>query len=142
MMIKNLRLLFQRFFLSSMLNVVGLTVAFSVFIVLLMQVYYDRTYNSSIPDIDRLYLVHYTTDGVENDMSWGPEFARLRNASAGIEEASFICPFAQNSVFKIGGNYFDYPMQQVDTSYLKMVGCEMLAGRIQDLSGKNKVFVP
>lgn len=142
MMIKNLRLLFQRFFLSTMLNVVGLTVAFSVFIVLLMQVYYDRTYNSSIPDINQLYLVHYTTDGVENDMSWGPEFARLRNASAGIEEASFICPFVQNSVFKIGGNYFDYPMQQVDTSYLKMVGCEMLAGRIQDLSGKNKVFVP
>ena len=142
LLIRNIRFVSRRFRLSTALNVLGLSTAFTIFMVIMMQVYYDRTYNSSIPELDQLYLLNYTVDGNPGSMSWGPEFARLRNASSGIKEASFIMPWTSNLICKIKGHYDEIPVQKVDTSYLKMTGFQMLSGHIGDLTKPDVCFIP
>lgn len=47
----------RRYKASSLLNIVGLTLAFTAFYIILVQVRWELTYNRSIPDADRIYLV-------------------------------------------------------------------------------------
>ena len=55
----------KRYKTASILNIAGLTIAFIAFYILMAQVYYGFTYNSSIPDNERIYLV--TTSSSKND---------------------------------------------------------------------------
>lgn len=55
----------KRYKAASVLNIAGLTIAFIAFYILMAQVYYGFTYNSSIPDNGRIYLV--TTSSGKND---------------------------------------------------------------------------
>ena len=54
----------KRYKTASVLNIAGLTIAFIAFYILMAQVYYGFTYNHSIPDNERIYLVT-TTDEKE-----------------------------------------------------------------------------
>ena len=45
----------QRSRSASILNIMGLSVAFAVFIAILIQVNYEYSYNSSFPKADRIY---------------------------------------------------------------------------------------
>lgn len=47
----------RRYKTSSLLNVVGLTLAFTAFYVIMTQVWWELGYNRSLPDVDRVYLV-------------------------------------------------------------------------------------
>ena len=42
---------------SSLLNILGMTAAFAALYIILVQVHYDLTYNRSIPDSERVYLM-------------------------------------------------------------------------------------
>ena len=42
---------------SKLLNILGMTVAFAALYIILVQVHYDLTYNRSIPDSERVYLM-------------------------------------------------------------------------------------
>ena len=47
----------RRYKVSSLLNIVGLTMAFTAFYVILVQVRWELTFNRAIPDAGRIYLV-------------------------------------------------------------------------------------
>jgi len=53
-MIKNFLLILKRFKTSSFINIVGLSAALIVFFVVLLQVYYDFTFNRSYKNADRM----------------------------------------------------------------------------------------
>ncbi len=52
----------RRYKTASILNIAGLTLAFIAFYILMAQVYYGFTYNHSIPDNERIYLVTTTNE--------------------------------------------------------------------------------
>ena len=54
---RNFLTMLRRYKASSLLNIVGLTLAFTAFYIILVQVRWELTYNRSIPDADRIYLV-------------------------------------------------------------------------------------
>ena len=65
---------------SSLLNILGMTAAFAALYIILVQVHYDLTYNRSIPDSERVYLMTL------------PSFSGL-----GSNQQSFLCrPFAEH----------------------------------------------
>ena len=54
---KNFLMTLRRYKVASLLNVLGLTLAFVAFYIIASQVYYSISYNSPIEDSDRIYLV-------------------------------------------------------------------------------------
>ena len=55
--IKNFLTTLRRYKMASVLNIAGMTLAFLAFYVIMSQVYYDITYNCSIKDSDRTYIL-------------------------------------------------------------------------------------
>lgn len=47
----------RRYKVSSLLNVIGLTLAFTAFYVIMTQVWWELGYNRSLHEADRIYLV-------------------------------------------------------------------------------------
>ena len=64
--IKNFLTTLRRYKVASVLNIAGMTLAFLAFYVIMSQVYYDITYNRSIKDSDRTYilLTRFTEDWI------------------------------------------------------------------------------
>ena len=140
--IRNILFAFRRFKLSAVLNLLGLSLAFAVFMIIMMQVYYDRTYNSSVPDADNIYLLSYNQDGNYKIWISASEFDNIRKMSAHIKEASFIRPYQQETLAKINNNYASIKTMEVDTTFLRMIDCRMIAGSISSITEKNTVIIP
>ena len=140
--IRNILFAFRRFKLSAVLNLLGLSLAFAVFMIIMMQVYYDRTYNSSVPDADNIYLLSYNQDGQSNVFINAPMFDKVRTMSAHVKEASFVTPYLNEITVKINGNYVPLLKMEADTAFLKMMGCRMIAGSIKSIAEKNTVIIP
>ena len=75
---KNFLMTLKRYKVASLLNVLGLTLAFVAFYIIASQVYYSISYNQSIEDSDRIYLV---------SAEWG--VSKMGNAE---ESWSLNCP--------------------------------------------------
>ena len=54
---KNFLMTLKRYKVASLLNVLGLTLAFVAFYIIASQVWYTLTYNSTLKDADRTYLI-------------------------------------------------------------------------------------
>lgn len=55
MILRNFIATLRRYKVSSLLNIIGLGVAFASFYLIMVQVHYDFTYNQSLPDSERIY---------------------------------------------------------------------------------------
>ena len=64
---------FRRFFTASVLNLLGLSIAFAACFVILTQVDYDYNYNKAYPAHDRIYRVEVDAGG---DYGWQIWLAR------------------------------------------------------------------
>ena len=66
LIIRNFIRIFQRFKLAMTLNILGLSIAFTAFMIILMQWRYDMTFDSKTPNADCIYRVDaLNTFGVE-----------------------------------------------------------------------------
>ncbi|MBR7115715.1 MAG: hypothetical protein IKC66_07180, partial [Alistipes sp.] len=76
----------KRYKTASVLNIAGLTLAFITFYIMMAQVYYGFTYNRSIPDNERIYLVTTTNE------KEGPycEFAPRKTTQKIMQECSDV----------------------------------------------------
>ena len=68
MYIKNFITLLRRYTTSSLLNVVGMSVAFAAIYLIMVQVRYDLSFNRVIPNSERIYRVERTS--ADNLDSW------------------------------------------------------------------------
>ena len=57
---RNFLVTLQRFRLASILNLLGLSVAFAAFIIILIQVRYERTFDTSYKKSGRIYRIEST----------------------------------------------------------------------------------
>lgn len=74
MIIKNFITTLKRFTASSVMNVIGLAVAFATAYLILVQVRHDFTFNQSVPDGERIYYLEMdgTMAGMGKFQSWLP----------------------------------------------------------------------
>ena len=80
---------------STALNVIGLTLAFSVFLVLIVQVIYDLGYDRGYPDADKIVRFEFTnptTPGVYNSHTCRPVFEYLKEHLPQAEAVSCLQP--------------------------------------------------
>jgi putative ABC transport system permease protein len=67
-MIKNFLFILNRFKTSSTLNIIGLSVAFPVFAITMIQTYYDFSYNRNFKHADEIYLFANYWKEMDNTM--------------------------------------------------------------------------
>ena len=140
----------QRSRSASILNIMGLSVAFAVFIAILIQVNYEYSYNSSFPKADRIYRLElrHSSEAIYQALLPLPGFEIIR---AEIPELSVSClvdkPWrsANFTVVKPDGNmdFFEEGPAYADTNVVRVFDLEVVAGDYrQALTMPGQLFIP
>lgn len=133
--IKNLISIIRRFKVASVLNILGLSVALAAFIIIMMQVVFDRTYDTSYPNSDCICLVESEFEGCVYGLSSDNAFQVLTASSSHIKESVLLQPnfFGGKDVFSVDeGKTFDFSeIHTIATNGLASVfGMEAVEGNL------------
>lgn len=136
--------------ISSLLNVIGLTLAFTAFYVIMMQVWWELGYNRSLHEADRIYLVE-NEDWYEPGKwsSWlnRPVPERVIASTAGVEVGgcmwggfgSGTCWTSNEPSF--GYNKFSASCGSVSLPFLDVFAFRSVEGDVHDLGKPKSVIV-
>lgn len=135
---------------ASALNVAGLSVAFAVFIAILIQVHYEYSYNTSFPKAGEIYRLELKREGstAYSSMISQPLFQVIQSE---IPELSNSCiigkPFSlvNFTVIRPGGDkvFFEEGPGYADTSMVRVFDLDIVAGDFrQALSVNDNVLLP
>ena len=139
----------RRYKISSLLNVIGLTLAFTAFYVIMTQVWWELGYNRSLHEADRIYLVE-NEDWYEPGKwsSWlnRPVPERVIASTAGVEVGgcmwggfgSGTCWTSNEPSF--GYNKFSASCGSVSLPFLDVFAFRSVEGDVHDL-GKPKCVI-
>ena len=146
---KNFLMTLRRYKVASLLNVVGLTLAFVAFYIIASQVWYTVTYNGAFPNADRIYLISPNFGGNPNEMHWSPNSpGNLAYVSAeqfpDAEEVASTMPYPRiNRVWVKRNDYTFEPFNDYvyygTANVPSFFGFECLAGDFSQLKEPNTV---
>ena len=140
----------RRYKISSLLNVIGLTLAFTAFYVIMTQVWWELGYNSSLHEADRIYLVE-NEDWYEPGKwsSWlnRPVPERVIASTAGVEVGgcmwggfgSGTCWTSNEPSF--GYNKFSASCGSVSLPFLDVFAFRSVEGDVHDIGKPKSVIV-
>ena len=136
----------RRYKASSLLNIVGLTLAFTAFYVILVQVRWELTFNRAIPEAERIYLVAPRSPFDETGYSicsTRPDGEQLIAGSPEIEAGGCIRPWRwdQPVWVKRHSEFFRFRMSlnTVSKGFLETVGLRTVEGNLAALSQPNSI---
>ena len=93
-MLKNFLMTLKRYKVAGVLNILGLTLAFTAFYVIASQVWYSVTYNRPLKDSDRVYMISALWGG-----SFGEENAEWDSSSPNPVTRETVEMFPQAETF-------------------------------------------
>ena len=140
----------RRYKISSLLNVIGLTLAFTAFYVIMTQVWWELGYNRSLHEADRIYLVE-NEDWYEPGKwsSWlnRPVPERVIASAAGVEVGgcmwggfgSGTCWTSNEPSF--GYNKFSASCGSVSLPFLDVFAFRSVEGDVHDIGKPKSVIV-
>ncbi len=147
---KNFLMTLRRYKVASLLNIVGLTLAFVAFYIIFSQVWYTITYNGQFPNADRTYLISPDFGGgSDGETQWSTNSpGNLAYTSAeqfpDAEEVASTMPYPRISRIWIKRN--EYTMEpfneyvyQGTANVPSFFGFECLAGDYSQLKEPNTV---
>ena len=90
---RNFLSIFRRFPASIVMNVVGLALALAAFIIIMMETYYEQTYNSSLKNIDRIFFLYEQREGsVPSSLIARPDIEHFKTISPDIVHSVYYEP--------------------------------------------------
>lgn len=136
----------RRFRVASALNIVGLSVAFAAFLLLMMQVRYDREFDRGIPEADHVFRVDQDTEG------WSAAVINRPLADAFIQSSPHIVAGALRQIWNNRGTFyveengerrsFTETWCAVYPEYPKVFSFRMVEGSADGLEEPNSVLIP
>lgn len=140
----------RRYKVSSLLNVIGLTLAFTAFYVIMTQVWWELGYNRSLHEADRIYLVE-NEDWYEPGKwsSWlnRPVPERVIASTAGVEVGGCMWGgFGSGTCWtsnepSLGYNKFSASCGSVSLPFLDVFAFRSVEGDVHDLGKPKSVIV-
>ncbi len=140
----------RRYKVSSLLNIIGLTLAFTACYIILVQVRWEMTYNRTLRDSERIYLIE-TTDWYEPGawQSWinRPLSERLISSTSAIEAGG--CSWSgfgptvvlRENASKMGYDRFNTYSGFISLSLLDVFDFQPVAGDVHDLKRAQSVII-
>lgn len=140
----------RRYKISSLLNVIGLTLAFTAFYVIMTQVWWELGYNRSLHEADRIYLVeneNWYEPGKWSSWLNRPVPERVIASTAGVEVGgcmwggfgSGTCWTSNEPSF--GYNKFSASCGSVSLPFLDVFAFRSVEGDVHDLGKPKSVIV-
>ena len=136
----------RRYKASSLLNIVGLTLAFTAFYVILVQVRWELTFNRAIPEAERIYLVAPLSPFDETEYSINsprPEGEQLIAQSPEIVAGGCIRSWhwEQPVWVRRGGDLLRLQgsFNEVSAGFVETMGLQALEGELKALKQPNSV---
>ncbi len=137
----------KRYKTASILNIVGLTLAFMAFYIIMAQVVYNVSYNRSIKDSERVYLIATQWTGENEWSSYSPRYT--------TEQAFKLCPDVEcggswrpeqaKRLYKRINNYhfepFDGSCCVISSSMFDVLSFECVAGNLYDFTKPDHVVI-
>ena len=140
----------RRYKISSLLNVIGLTLAFTAFYVIMTQVWWELGYNRSLHEADRIYLVE-NEDWYEPGKwsSWlnRPVPERVIASTAGVEVGGCMWggfgsgPCWTSNEPSFGYNKFSASCGSVSLPFLDVFAFRSVEGDVHDIGKPKSVIV-
>ncbi|MDR1455413.1 MAG: ABC transporter permease [Tannerella sp.] len=145
--IRNFISVLRRYKLATLLNILGLSVAFAAFLIILMQVDYDRNFNRSHPGADRIFRMEMSgMMGHEwMDVVCRP-YMDLFAASSPHIQASTLVAMMGKVFFAVedGGetHRFHEKVERVTSGFTDVFTFDMVEGSDRALSEPEKALIP
>ena len=147
---RNFLTMLRRYKASSLLNIVGLTLAFTAFYIILVQVRWELTYNRSIPDADRIYLVELQSWYEPGSwQSWinRPVSERVIASASGVEAGG--CSWGgfgsglvwRQNASRMGYDKFAVSAGAISVPLLDVFSFHSVEGDVHDMARSGSVIV-
>lgn len=145
--LRNFLSVLRRFKMATLLNVLGLSVAFVAFMMIMMQLDYDRNFDSCHKDaasIIRIDMVH--EDGESQAVICRPLARGFTESSPHIKAGVIIQPWNDEWFFSIDQKgekvSFKEPRLAVSTGLMDVFHFDLIEGDEQALDGPNGALIP
>ena len=144
---KNFITTLRRYKMASVLNIAGLTLAFTAFYVMMVQVTYDLGYNRSIRDADRIWTVNanWIGGGFSLISPRGPFEAALAQCPE-VEGSAIITRNWEGPVWvqKSEFSFTEYAavMDMLSLPSLDLLGFRTVEGDLRQIENPNTVILP
>ena len=140
---KSLYSLTRKYKLPMTINVVGLALAFTAFLVIMMQVYYDRTYNEGIKDYDKVFMAYNVTDEYGDFTSMSPPMMEfIAGRSPHIKDYAYTDYMGMDYTFYVEDKVVREKLLMVSPSFPEVFGFEMVAGTIDCMKDMRSGIIP
>jgi len=150
--LKNFTYIFNRFRTASILNILGLTAAFTGFILILVQISYEINFDKHYPNWENIYRIRLHLTDTEFNEEWTNTLF-IRNVadaiienSPQIDKATIVYSFNKNKYLQIDkGTHRDGYRESIATCYpdiTEVFGFEMVEGTRNCLNNPENVIIP
>ncbi|MDH6356472.1 ABC transporter permease [Parabacteroides sp. PF5-9] len=147
--LRNFQNILRRFKTATFLNIAGLSVAFSVFIIIMMQIAYDLGFNKSVKNADRIFRIETVIDGEHYAITSRPLLENLLKDSPHIEAGAIVSAMqasVNNSFFYVEQNrskdWYSEKVIDVSKGFPDVFQFEMTEGLSNAIEQPNTVLIP
>ena len=137
----------KRLFSTNVLNILGLSIAFAAFIIIMVQINYDFTYDKCYKEADRIYrmetLNHHTGEFIP--YLTRPMGEHIVNSFSEVEKGGFITAWNYTQYFTkpdCAEEPIAHRCVQMSQTLPEVFDFEMIAGSLDELSKPNSVIIP
>ena len=142
-LIRNFSHTFRRFFTASILNILGLSIAFASFFVIMTQVDYDYNFNKGYKDYEKIFRVEVKPTPASDWQLWMPRplCERIQTCSPHIKSISITNAFMSQVDYEISGNIFNETTCCGFGNFLETFQPEMISGSADVLNQPKTVLI-
>lgn len=143
-LLRNLMFVARRYRLSVVLNLLGLTAAFMVFVALLMQIDYDRSYNAALADADRIAMpcnIPPKNSDFEKFSSMSFPIMELIGGQPHVESYTYILGDCYEETFYINEHFCSGTFMMCAPNFADFYNLDIVVGDKKCLDA-NQVMIP
>ena len=134
---------FRRFFTASVLNIIGLAIAFASFFVIMTQVDYDLNFNKGYKNYEKIFRLEIKPNEEWGWQLWTPRpIAELIGTASPHVQAYAMTGWVNDNDYEVNGNLFNETTAFGFGDFMKVFQPEMIAGSTDALEKKDNVLIP
>ena len=142
-LIRNFSHTFRRFFTASILNILGLSIAFASFFVIMTQVDYDYNFNKGYKDYEKIFRIEINPNPDSGWQLWTPRplCEQLQSASPYIKSISQVESYQSEDEYEVNGNLFKATTCTGFGNFLETFQPEMINGSADALNQPKTILL-
>lgn len=143
--LKSLYNIYKRSKRAMIINLLGLSVAFAAFLIILMQVYFDRSFDACHKDAKQIYRIELGIQGNKFAIVSRP-ITEFISKSPQIETSALVSTSITNTLYKVNHNniqnHYNERTQRVTPSFTNIFHFDIKEGTDKALSLPDQVLIP